>query len=534
MGLANLVPVIILLFGLHSANTFYGICYPTFPEFDQHHRPVPRYGPLVKDNSTLTVQLSVSRDGSRRETKLSVYKFLYNWDHFDGLEIPITVNVSRSLMESRKEGNIWLHANVLYAGQRVANARGRLVKYITKPEVRPKRYLATGETCEEPTEVSFGGSQMVAKGIPKLQVQLVHDTMHYPSPWAQGPYQPRLYVDEFWLTNDALIRLNGTERDQFESKVSFQLMSSARWRFQMHMEQALEQNAAIFGEDSEEMLQMRDLMANTDPVLLIVTMVTSFLHMIFEYLAFKADVNFWKETDGQVIHKFISIKSIIAGIFCQIILLMYLYDEQSNLLVLGISTVAILVDMWKVKRVMQLHLVMAFGFIPLPALRHRASLMPSATAKSTKKKASEAQQSENSDFDGQACKWLGLLLCPVVVCYSIYSYTYDCHRGYYSFVLSCSAALVYTLGFVLMTPQLFMNYKLKSVAHLPWRRFIYRAINTFIDDLFSFIIRMPTMHRLSCFRDDAVFFVYLWQMWVYPIDKDRTYEEDGGEHKKTN
>ena len=81
-----------------------------------------------------------------------------------------------------------------------------------------------------------------------------------------------------------------------------------------------------------------------------------------------------------------------------------------------------------------------------------------------------------------------------------YSFTYDCHRSYYSFVLSCSAALVYTLGFVLMTPQLFINYKLKSVAHLPWRRFVYRAINTFIDDLFSFIIRMPTMHRLSCFR----------------------------------
>ena len=63
-------------------------------------------------------------------------------------------------------------------------------------------------------------------------------------------------------------------------------------------------------QDSEEMLQMRDLMANTDPLLLIVTMITSFLHMIFEYLAFKADVNFWKQTDGDVIHKFISIKSI--------------------------------------------------------------------------------------------------------------------------------------------------------------------------------------------------------------------------------
>lgn len=29
----------------------------------------------------------------------------------------------------------------------------------------------------------------------------------------------------------------------------------------------------------------------------------------------------------------------------------------------------------------------------------------------------------------------------------------------------------------------------------------YRFLNTIIDDLFAFIIKMPTMHRLACFRD---------------------------------
>lgn len=68
----------------------------------------------------------------------------------------------------------------------------------------------------------------------------------------------------------------------------------------------------------------------------------------------------------------------------------------------------------------------------------------------------------------------------------------------------------------MMTPQLFINYKLKSVAHLPWRAFVYKALNTFIDDLFAFIIKMPTLHRLSCFRDDIIFFIYLYQRWIYP------------------
>jgi hypothetical protein len=50
--------------------------------------------------------------------------------------------------------------------------------------------------------------------------------------------------------------------------VSFDLMGSGRWRFQRQMEQSFKMNEEIFGEDSEEMLQMRDLFANTHPYLL--------------------------------------------------------------------------------------------------------------------------------------------------------------------------------------------------------------------------------------------------------------------------
>lgn len=56
-------------------------------------------------------------------------------------------------------------------------------------------------------------------------------------------------------------------------------------------------------------------------------------------------------------------------------------------------------------------------------------------------------------------------------------------------------------GFIMMCPQLFINYKLKSVAHLPWRQMTYKFLNTIIDDLFAFVIKMPTLHRISVFRD---------------------------------
>ena len=65
-------------------------------------------------------------------------------------------------------------------------------------------------------------------------------------------------------------------------------------------------------------------------------------------------------------------------------------------------------------------------------------------------------------------------------------------------------------GFITMTPQLFINYKLKSVAHLPWRMLTYKALNTFIDDLFAFVIKMPVMYRIGCLRDGEAWWAGGW------------------------
>jgi hypothetical protein len=52
----------------------------------------------------------------------------------------------------------------------------------------------------------------------------------------------------------------------------------------------------------------------------------------------------------------------------------------------------------------------------------------------------------------------------------------------------------------------------------------YKFLNTFIDDLFAFTIKMPTLHRLATLRDDVIFFVYLFQTWKYKVDYTRVNE----------
>lgn len=127
-------------------------------------------------------------------------------------------------------------------------------------------------------------------------------------------------------------------------------------------------------------------------------------------------------------------------------------------------------------------------------------------------------------YDKIAFRYVSYALFPLMAIYTIYSVFYEKHKSWYSFILGTMVGFVYTFGFISMTPQLFINYKLKSVAHMPWKTFMYKALNTFIDDLFAFVIKMPWLHRLSCLRDDAIFFVYLYQRWIYPEDKRRRNE----------
>lgn len=59
---------------------------------------------------------------------------------------------------------------------------------------------------------------------------------------------------------------------------------------------------------------------------------------------------------------------------------------------------------------------------------------------------------------------------------------------------------------------------------MPARAMTYKVLNTFIDDLFAFTIKMPTLHRLATLRDDVIFFVYLYQSYAYKVDTTRVNE----------
>jgi hypothetical protein len=157
------------------------------------------------------------------------------------------------------------------------------------------------------------------------------------------------------------------------------------------------------------------------------------------------------------------------------------------------------------------------------------SLLPYSVVFEDKHQLSETEK-KTQEYDQIAFKYLYMVAVPLLLAYAVYSLLYETHKSWYSFIITTLVGSVYAYGFLMMVPSLYINYRLKSVAHMPARTMMYKFLNTFIDDLFAFTIKMPTLHRLATLRDDVIFFVYLYQAWKYKVDYTRINEfGQGGE-----
>ncbi|CAK9028465.1 CLPTM1-like membrane protein cnrB, partial [Durusdinium trenchii] len=387
-----------------------------------------------------------------------------------------------------------------------------LVKHLEQPEPRPKRYLVKDFAVlgafvpDDPEETlgvpATGSNTTVGFWKPLASAAMVTDWTKWPlqtSPrevigslqLGRGTrqYLPVIYTDQLGLTKEKLIQIN-TTNSKLPLEIVVGPMSVSRWQFNALMEQVLKQQLQM-GASEQDTDDLRHMLTETEPTLLAVTMTVSLLHVLLDVLAFSSDISFWSNTKST---KGLSVRALFTDLVTQVIITAFLHDQDASLLVLGPCVVGVLIQVWKVRR------AWAIG-------------------------GGEA----TAALDTTATNTMILLLLPLVVAYSMYSLVRDKHHGFYSWAVSSLASSVYAFGFVMMTPQIFINYKLKSVAHLPWKFFVYRAMNTFIDDLFAFIIRMPAMHRAAAFRDDIIFFIYLYQRWIYPVDHSRveSFDQDG-------
>ncbi|KAJ8456024.1 hypothetical protein ONZ45_g18832 [Pleurotus djamor] len=230
-------------------------------------------------------------------------------------------------------------------------------------------------------------------------------------------------------------------------------------------------------------------------------------------LAFKSDVSHWREKKEMV---GVSLRTIITNVIVQVIILLYLIDNNENtswMILMG-SGMGVLIEAWKITKAVDIKVV------PAP----NGSFLPYKLDIKDKHVLSEDEK-KTQEYDKLAFRYVSYVAIPTLTsAYTVYSLLYETHRGWYSFVISTLTSFVYMFGFVQLVPQLIINYKLKSVAHMPMKAMIYKTLSTVVDDLFAFCIKMPFLHRLACFRDDVVFLIFLYQRWIYRVDLKRVNE----------
>ncbi|KAJ3143927.1 hypothetical protein HK101_002945 [Irineochytrium annulatum] len=390
-----------------------------------------------------------------------------------------------------------------------------LTRYLKKRKVVVKKKLVAAATSAkesepEPTTEDDEDDEeedlpIISYYWPNITVVMVPDAVAIP---ANSPppiasrlrlykdfvhYYPFFEVNDFWMLSENLLPLNETVK-KVDMHLRVEQWSNMYFQALCQFEESFKMQQGMMGVEQKETDEIKRMFLETNPILLAVTMFVSLLHSVFDFLAFKNDIAFWKDKkdlDGM------SFRAIIMNVAFQLIIFLYLLDNETSWMIIISSGVGLAIEAWKIQKTVDIKRIDAFPFFEF-----KDKYKPSKTARKTMK------------YDKIAFKYLSYVFYPLLVGYAIYSVMYEEHKSWYSYIVGTLVGFVYMFGFISMTPQLFINYKLKSVAHMPWKTFMYKALNTFIDDV--------------------VFLVYLYQRWIYPEDKKRRNEfgqvgETGGD-----
>ena len=345
------------------------------------------------------------------------------------------------------------------------------------------------------------------KGMPSdLPLRIVRAPESLAKKGHKIAYAPLVMPDDVTTPRREYVELSAdATRDDPTIALKIQPMHIGLFRLTHQMQSSLKMMSESFGMTESDLDDVKELFTGHDWRWMAATFVVSLLHSWFAFLAFKHDVGFWKKKSNL---EGLSVRTQWSSFACQAIIFANLLDTgQASTIILAEMGISVVIEGWKVSK-----------FLVRDGVFHRLFGLGAPPKERTK------MQIDTDAYDRRAMRVLSLCLYPIVLVYGGYSLVYHPQRSWRSWILRTLANGVYMFGFIAMTPQLYINYRLKSVAHMPWRAFMYKTFNTFIDDVFAFAVTMPLIHRIACLRDDLVFFVYLYQRRIYPVDKKRVNE----------
>jgi hypothetical protein len=262
-----------------------------------------------------------------------------------------------------------------------------------------------------------------------------------------------------------------------------------------------------YGLTDRDLDEMRDWLFRYPLHIMALMQLIGLIQTLLTTMAFKNDITFFK---GRSDYSGLSSRSLMTDTVQEMVIFLYLYDYEdiSRIILFQVGTSAA-IGAWKYARVAKLSLKLEYMLPWLSSKRGTAE---------------NKNEQDTEDIDAKGMRYLKYVLYPLSAAWGLYNLYQYSYKSWWSWLVSSLADFAYTFGFINMWPQIFINYKLKSVAHMPWRVLMYKFFNTFIDDVFAFFImseHMTKKHRFMTLRDDIVFFIFLYQLYCYKVDPTR-------------
>ncbi|QIX01943.1 hypothetical protein AMS68_007460 [Peltaster fructicola] len=508
--------------------------------------------PLWENNQTVDISLYISPSVAMPPlTQMKKESLIVHEKNFsftgDKRDIHKSFSVPRSVQDN---GTLWAH---LFIGQQGAELDPALpsynsakayrmswplTEYLAQKKVRKTRNLLEAREDEQtevepespgPKIASYYHPNLTLSFIPSTgaasfmnlhpavkQFYVLEATGKRDASGKNGWYYPVVYPNTFFQLKKDMYELN---------KTTPSIMAAMDHGMKETARKVAHGETTTGGGDGSELEMIKTVLLDSNIYLLGTTVIVTILHTIFELLAFSSDVGHWRKKKDNV---GVSVRTILSNVVMQTIIFLYLLDNNENTswMILFGQGIGIAIEAWKVTKTVDVRVRE-----PQPGTFFHGKL-PYIVIFEDKHKLSETE-AKTEEYDQIAFKYMGILAVPLLLAYAVYSLMYETHKSWYSFVITTLVGSVYAYGFLMMVPSLYINYRLQSVAHMPAKAMTYKFLNTFIDDLFAFTIKMPILHRLATFRDDIIFFVYLYQSWAYRVDYDRVNEFGQGGDDET-
>ncbi|KAI3360856.1 hypothetical protein L3Q82_013077 [Scortum barcoo] len=460
------------------------------------------------------------------------------------------VNVSLP-EETRANGTLYAVVYVHKAGvspledSREVHHAAQLTTYITPPHAEGQRDAQKVKCHSKPRSESpvshwrpHLSITMMSEDFTFNKAGLPSDVRRYMRVSQEGRqmiYLPLLLVNELSFRVRDLMEIS-SDTVQLPLTVSYEGISLRGFRFWVHLQDVV-YSLRQFGFTEENVDEIKETLVGSNLYLLVLTALITALQLICEFLALKNDISSWIKKKSMA---GMSRKSVLWRSLSTLLIFLHLLEETSLLVLLPVGLGAC-VEVWKVFKVFKMQ------------LQWKSSRLHTASSLTVQVNKLDEEERKTVEYDAQASRYLSYLVYPLCISGAIFSLAYlrqkrwadHCVQfsvllshavdSYYSWLINSLVTGVYAFGFLSMAPQLFINHKLKSVSHLQGTVLMYRGVNTLISDLcscasfFSSSGSFSSSHQLSCFRDELLFFLYLYQRRRYSPKARR---RESGNHSK--